>query len=159
MKLLGRDIPARELLARIEERLRTRGLPSSEPVDGPSPGVEPRVEPLAFNLQALEEHADSTRPLPPHTHRGGAGQLVLVAKWAFRQTCQVFINETLGRQRAFNGHVRDSYAQLSAEVIRLRAEVETLRAAQAGSQTQTPPAEAPARPRRTAKQSKASDAD
>lgn len=147
MKLLGRDIPARELIARIEDRLRTRGLSSSEPVQGPPSGVEPRVDPLSFNLQSLEEHADPTRPLPPHTHRGGAGQLVLVAKWAFRRTCQVFINETLGRQRTFNGHVRDSYAQLAAEVLRLRAEVEALRAAQASSQTpaETPPAAAPKR--------------
>ncbi|MFY0524533.1 hypothetical protein ACN28I_15650 [Archangium gephyra] len=157
MKLMGRDIPARELLARIEDRLRTRGLPTSEPADVPDEGVEPRVDPLSFNLQALEENADATRALPLHTHRGGAGQLVLVAKWAFRKTCQVFINEALSRQRVFNGHVRDSYAQLSAEVIRLRAEVETLRAAQGASPAQPPPAEAPARPRRTAKQAKASD--
>lgn len=128
MKLLGRDIPARELISRIEERLRTRGLPTSEPVEAPAEGVEPRVEPLTFNLHALEEHADATRALPLHTHRGGAGQLVLVAKWAFRKSCQVFINEALGRQRVFNGHVRDSYAQLSAEVIRLRREVEELKA-------------------------------
>lgn len=132
MKLLGRDIPARELIARIEERLRTRGLPTSEPVEVPAEGVEPRVEPLTFNLHALEENADATRALPLHTHRGGAGQLVLVAKWAFRKSCQVFINEALGRQRVFNGHVRDSYAQLSAEVIRLRREVEQLRARQGG---------------------------
>ncbi|WP_255203768.1 hypothetical protein [Myxococcus sp. AM011] len=131
MKLLGRDIPARELLARIEERLRTRGLPTSEAVEVPSEGVEPRVEPLTFNLHALEENADATRALPLQTHRGGAGQLVVVAKWAFRKSCQVFINETLGRQRIFNGHVRDSYAQLSAEVVRLRREVEQLRARQA----------------------------
>ncbi|MFP2905021.1 hypothetical protein ACLESD_08200 [Pyxidicoccus sp. 3LFB2] len=128
MKLLGRDIPARELISRIEERLRTRGLPTSEPVEVPAGGVEPRVEPLTFNLHALEENADATRALPLHTHRGGAGQLVLVAKWAFRKSCQVFINEALGRQRVFNGHVRDSYAQLSAEVIRLRREVEELKA-------------------------------
>ncbi|AKQ64665.1 Glutamate synthase [NADPH] large chain [Myxococcus hansupus] len=128
MKLLGRDIPARELIARIEERLRTRGLPTSEEVDVPPEGVEPRVEPLTFNLHALEENADATRALPLHTHRGGVGQAVLLAKWAFRKSCQVFINETLGRQRVFNGHVRDAYAQLSAEVIRLRREVETLRA-------------------------------
>lgn len=159
MKLLGRDIPARELIARIEERLRVRGLPTSEPAPAPEEGVEPRVDPLSFNLRAMEEHADPAQPLPLHTHRGGAGQLVLVAKWAFRKTCQVFINEALSRQRVFNGHVRDSYAQLSAEVIRLRAEVETLRAAQAASQPQPqpPPAEAPARPRRTAKQGKAAD--
>ncbi|MFP2927683.1 hypothetical protein ACLESO_21300 [Pyxidicoccus sp. 3LG] len=123
MKLLGRDIPARELISRIEERLRTRGLPTSEAVEVPAEGVEPRVEPLTFNLHALEENADATRALPLHTHRGGMGQLVLVAKWAFRKSCQVFINEALGRQRVFNGHVRDSYAQLSAEVIRLRREV------------------------------------
>jgi hypothetical protein len=128
MKLLGRDIPARELFERIEERLRGRGLNSSEAVEVPEEGVEPRMDPFFFNLQALEEHADSTQPLPLHTHRGGAGQLVLAAKWVFRQTCQVFINETLSRQRLFNGHVRDSYAQLSAEVVRLRTEVETLRA-------------------------------
>ncbi len=142
MKLMGRDIPARELLARIEERLRTRGLPTSEPADVPEEGVEPRVDPLSFYLEALEAHADATQPLPLHTHRGGAGQLVLVAKWAFRKTCQVFINETLGRQRVFNGHVRDSYAQLSAEVIRLRAEVEALRAAQAAT---PPPPEPPSK--------------
>lgn len=156
MKLMGRDIPARELLARIEERLRTRGLPTSEQVDVPEQGVEPRVDPLSFNLQALEENADATRALPLHTHRGGAGQLVLVAKWAFRKTCQVFINETLGRQRVFNGHVRDSYAQLSAEVIRLRAEVETLRAAQATApaeppQPETPTPRPPSRSRRPSK--------
>jgi hypothetical protein len=141
MKLLGRDIPARELIHRIEERLRLRGLPTSEPADVPGEGVAPRVEPLAFNLQALEQHADPTQPLPLHTHRGGAGQLVLVAKWAFRKTCQVLINETLGRQRVFNSHVRDSYAQLSAEVLRLRREVEALKAA-----PPTPPA--PSGPRR-----------
>ncbi|MFY1829027.1 hypothetical protein ACN47A_24115 [Myxococcus fulvus] len=133
MKLLGRDIPARELLARIEERLRTRGLPTSEPVEVPAEGVEPRLEPLKFNLHALEENADATRALPLQTHRGGVGQLVVVAKWAFRKSCQVFINESLGRQRVFNGHVRDSYAQLSAEVLRLRREVEQLRARQAST--------------------------
>lgn len=136
MKLLGRDIPARELMARIEERLRTRGLPTSEPVDVPTEGVEPRVEPLTFNLHALEDNADATRALPLQTHRGGVGQLVVVAKWAFRKSCQVFINEALGRQRVFNGHVRDSYAQLSAEVIRLRREVEQLRARQASLPTE-----------------------
>jgi hypothetical protein len=148
MKLLGRDIPARELIARIEERLRVRGLPTSEPADEPADmpeeGVEPRVDPLSFNLRAMEEHADPTQPLPLHTHRGGAGQLVLVAKWAFRKTCQVLINETLGRQRVFNGHVRESYAQLSAEVLRLRREVEELKAQKNPG---APPPVVPRRPR------------
>ena len=128
MNLLGRDVPVRALLERIEERLQLRGL-REEPADPiRQDGPEPRVDPLTFNLGALEEHADSNRPLPLHTHRGGAGQLVLLAKWTFRKTCQIFINEALARQRLFNGHVRDSYAQLSAEVMRLRKEVEQLKA-------------------------------
>ena len=151
MKLLGRDIPARELIARIEERLRVRGLPTSEAAEVPPDGVEPRVDPLSFNLHSLEEHTDPTRPLPLHTHRGGVGQLVVVAKWAFRKTCQVLINETLARQRTFNGHVRDSYAQLSAEVIRLRREVEELKATQpptAPTEKPPEPPVVPTRPRR-----------
>lgn len=127
MRLLGRDIAAQALVARIEKRLRSRGIPVPSKERPPESGVEPRVDPLAFNLGALEENADSTRPLPLHTHRGGLGQLVLGAKWAFRKSCQVFINETLGRQRVFNGHVLDAYAQLSAEVLQLRAEMERLK--------------------------------
>ncbi|MBZ4330001.1 hypothetical protein NR800_00855 [Corallococcus interemptor] len=143
MKLLGRDIPTGALVARIEERLRVRGLPTSEPAEVPEDGVEPRVDPLTFNMHALEENADTTRALPLHTHRAGMGQAVLLAKWAFRKTCQVLINETLGRQRVFNGLVRDSYAQLSAEVLRLRKEVDTLRAQAAKAQ----PPEAPRPPK------------
>lgn len=143
MKLLGRDIPTRALVARIEERLRVRGLPTSEPAEVPEDGVEPRVDPLTFNMHALEENADTTRALPLHTHRAGMGQAVLLAKWAFRKTCQVLINETLGRQRVFNGLVRDSYAQLSAEVLRLRKEVDTLRAQAA----KAPQPEAPRPPK------------
>ncbi|RKH80943.1 hypothetical protein D7Y21_31275 [Corallococcus sp. AB045] len=144
MKLLGRDIPTRALVARIEERLRVRGLPTSEPAEVPEDGVEPRVDPLTFNMHALEENADTTRALPLHTHRAGMGQAVLLAKWAFRKTCQVLINETLGRQRVFNGLVRDSYAQLSAEVLRLRKEVDTLRAQAA--KAQQPEAPRPPKP-------------
>lgn len=127
MNLLGRDIPVRELVSRIEERLQLRGLSEEPDTEDMLAGPEPRVDPLSFNLGALEEHADPTRPLPLHTHRGGVGQVVVAAKWAFRKSCQVFINEAFSRQRLFNGHVRDSYAQLTAEVLRLRQEVEALR--------------------------------
>lgn len=135
MKLMGRDVPA-DLWSRIEERLAMRGLAVSrgQPTTSPE-GVVPRVEPLSFNVGALEEHADATRALPLHTHRGGAGRVVLLAKWAFRKTCQVFINETLARQRVFNGHVRDSYAQLAAEVMQLRREVASVRAAPSPGRT------------------------
>ncbi len=127
MKLLGKDFSAGTLLEDIEARLRARGLAEAPPGPIRFDGVEPRVDPLSFNLSALEEHADPTQGLPLHTHRGGAGRLVLVAKWAFRKTFQVFINEALSRQRLFNGHVRDSYAQLAAEVLRLRQDVDTMR--------------------------------
>lgn len=151
MKLLGKDISSKELLGELEQRLRARGLlPTDAPLSGPGDDpVEPRVDPLPFNLSALEEHADPTRPLPLHTHRGGMGQAVVLAKWAFRKTCQVFINEALARQRLFNGHVRDSYAQLSAEVERLRAEVKRLEA-----QAQQPVRPKPATPRRPAKRTR-----
>lgn len=129
MKLLGRDIPTRELMNRIESRLRARGLSVVPAEDFTPEGVEPRIDPLSFNLNALEENADCTKPLPRQTHRGGlSGRLVIAAKTAFRAGAQGFINEALGRQRNFNGHVRDSYAQLAAEVLRLRDEVRELKA-------------------------------
>jgi hypothetical protein len=149
MKLLGRDISPDELLSWVGERLKARGLAMAEPLpaDG-EPGVEPRVDPLSFNVEALDRHADSTRALPLETHRGGVtGRAVLLAKRAFRASCQIFINEALGRQTVFNAHVRDSYAQLSAEVLRLRervAELETATKAEAPAAK----AEAPAAPPR-----------
>jgi hypothetical protein len=126
MKLIGKDIPVKALIQSIEDRLLLRGLSDSARAESASGGVEARVDPLSFNLRALEDHADSTRPLPLQTHRGGLGRAVLLAKWAFRKSCQVFINEALSHQRVFNGHVRDSYAQLSAEVLKLRAQVDAL---------------------------------
>ena len=128
MKLLSRDL-SMDLLATLEERLRARGLLSAQPERSEEVvAVEPRVDPLTFNLRALEEHADATRGLPLHTHRGGlGGTAVLWAKRLFRAGGQLLINEALGRQRLFNGHVRDSYAQLAAEVIQLRKEVAALK--------------------------------
>ena len=129
MKLLGKDISASVLMQQISDRLVARDL--AAPAEGPirMDGSEPRVDPLAFNLDALAEHSDPTRALPLETHRGGlGGRAIVLAKWAFRTSCQLFINEALGRQHVFNGHVRDSYAQLSAEVKRLRSRVEELEA-------------------------------
>ncbi|MEN9796917.1 MAG: hypothetical protein RL653_613 [Pseudomonadota bacterium] len=148
MKLLGREVTAQKVLERIEDRLRARGLLPADAGLGEGSagalGVEPRVDPLSYNVHALEEHADPTVGLPLETHRGGAGQLVLVAKWAFRKTGQVFINEALSRQRLFNGHVRDAYAQLSAEVLQLRAEVARLKAEKEAAQA-APPKATPAK--------------
>jgi len=126
MKLMGRDITGDKLLEEIRSRLQARGLEG--PTGGPIrfDGLEPRVDPIAFNVEALSEHADPTRPLPLETHRAGLGRAVLLAKWLFRAGGQIFINEALARQKRFNGHVRDSYAQLSAEVKTLRERLEAL---------------------------------
>lgn len=127
MKLLGKDITASKVMALVQEKLAARGLAPASNDDWKKDIVEPRVDPLSFNLHALEENSDATKGLPLETHRDGiAGRVVTLAKTAFRRVGQIFINETLGRQTVFNGHVRDSYAQLSAEVQRLRARVAEL---------------------------------
>ncbi len=127
MKLLGKDITPAKVMAFVGERLQARGL-SIPGEDGLSEsGVEARVDPLSFNLQALEANADATQGLPLETHRDGlSGRAVVIAKQLFRKAGQIFINEALGRQRVFNGHVRDSYAQMSAELIRLRRRIDEL---------------------------------
>ena len=132
MKLMGTDLDPAKLMAFVGERLQERGLSSSPPLGAKlsAEGTEPRVDPLTFNLQALEANADATQGLPLETHRDGlAGRAVVLAKKLFRRAGQIFINEALGRQRVFNGHVRDSYAQLSAELVRLRQRVMELESA------------------------------
>jgi hypothetical protein len=128
MKLMGRDLTADAVMTYVQQRLEARGLTTPGERVG-TPSVEPRVDPLSFNLDALDEHADATRGLPIESHRAGVtGALVVLAKRALRGAGQVFINEALGRQRVFNGHVRDSYAQLSHEVLRLRDRINELEA-------------------------------
>lgn len=140
MKLLGKDISAAKVMALVEERLAARGLSAPRPTDLTPEGVEARVDPLSFNLSAMEDNSDATRGLPLETHRDGvSGRAVMLAKQVFRRVGQVFINEALGRQVVFNGHVRDSYAQLSAEVLRLRQRVAELEA-QKATRVEAPPA-------------------
>lgn len=156
MRLLGKDITPAKVLGAIGEQLRARGLtpPGDDALELDE--VESAVEPLTFNLDALSEHADATRALPMETHRDGlAGRAVTLAKRAFRQAGQVFINEALGRQVVFNGHVRDSYAQLSAEVLRLRHELSSLHEQLEALKNAPPPppvvAKAPSKPQPTVK--------
>ncbi len=148
MRLLGKDISTQNVLTAVSERLFARGLrgmPAADEVT--AEGVEGRVDPLSFYVSALGEHADATSGLPLETHRDGvAGHAVVLAKKAFRRVGQIFINEALGRQVVFNGHVRDSYAQLSSEVISLRERLEQLQhtmAAQQASPAVTAPSRAP----------------
>ncbi len=128
MKLMGRDISTNSVLAAVNERLLARGLtgvPGETEVT--SEGVEARVDPMSFFVSALGDHANSARGLPLETHRGGAvGRAVRLAKRLFRSAGQIFINEALSRQVVFNGHVRDSYAQISAEVLRIKAQMAAL---------------------------------
>ena len=128
MKLIGRDIDPRELLRAARARLEARGLRDRGGQRTPD-GPEPAVEPLSFGVQSLEQNEDPTVPLPLEPSEPGFGRGVAVARRIFRRTAQVFIDEALGRQRVFNGRVRDLSAQLAAEVLRLRARVEALESA------------------------------
>jgi hypothetical protein len=149
MNLMGKDITPAKVISLVGARLAARGL-SSSPVDSvlAAEGVEPSVEPYSFNLHALEENADTTRAMPLETHRGGlSGRAVVLAKRIFRAAGQIFINEALSRQRVFNGHVRDSYAQLSAEVLRLRTRIAELEKVQSrGAEVEVELTQAPVEP-------------
>ena len=146
MKLLGRDIDARSLLHAARERLEARGI--REDALGVDEEPEPVLEPLSFLVRSLEDNEDPTVGLPIATHRTGLGQGVVAAKWLFRRTCQLFINEALGRQRLFNSQVRDLSSQLAAEVIRLQARVDALEAERAATTRKATTPRLPPRPRR-----------
>ena len=124
MKLLGRDIDVGALLRAARERLEARGIRDEAlPVEAEP---EPVLEPLSFLVRALEEDEDPTVPIPA-TERGAPASLV---RRVFRLACQSLIDEVLERQRRFNARVREADAQLSAELIQLRARLEALEAAQ-----------------------------
>jgi hypothetical protein len=127
MKLFGKDVTTAKVMARVKERLSSRGLlPPSEDA-GLEPAVEAPVDAFSFIVEQMAEHVDATKGLPIETHRDGvSGRAVVLAKQAFRAVGQVFINEALARQVAFNGQVLDGYSQLTAEVVRLRAKVAEL---------------------------------
>ncbi|MDX2008651.1 MAG: hypothetical protein SFW67_00590 [Myxococcaceae bacterium] len=142
MRLFGKDVTTQKVMERVKERLSARGLlPPSEAV-GLDASVEAPVDAFSFIVEAMAEHVDATRGLPIETHREGvAGRAVVLAKQAFRTVGQLFINEALARQVAFNGQVLDGYSQLSAEVVRLREKVAQLERAR----VEVPPA-APSSP-------------
>ena len=124
MKLLGRDIDAGALLRAARERLEARGIRDEALSVEAEP--EPVLEPLSYLVHALEEDEDPTMPIPA-TERGTPASLV---RRVFRLACQSLIDEVLERQRRFNARVREADAQLSAEMIHLRARLEALEAAQ-----------------------------
>jgi hypothetical protein len=139
MKLIGRDIDGRALLQKARARLRARGIDDRD-ITMEEVGPEPVVEPLSFLVQSLEENEDPTMGLPIRTHRTGLGQAVPLVKWVFRHTCQVLINEALGRQHVFNAQVRDMTAQLAAEVIQLRERLAALESARGRASAHALPA-------------------
>lgn len=151
MKLMGKDITAAKLLEVAKERLQGRGLlPPSEETGFEERDVEAPIEPFSFAVDAMSEHVDATRGLPIETHRDGLqGRAVVLVKRTFRALGQVFINEALARQVAFNGLALDGFSQLSAEVVRLRKKVEELEAARARP-AEPPAKKKPKAPRRRA---------
>lgn len=129
MKLLGRDVDMRALLDRVQGQLRARGLlERGDPVERAAEQDPLAVEPLSFNLAALERTAE------PVGDTSGRGLL----ERAVRTLARPLLARAFETQRLFNGHVRDSYAQLSAEVIRLRAEVAELRSGRPGPKRPPP---------------------
>ncbi len=117
MKLLGRSIDGKRLVEEVRARLRARGI-REDVQDGPLEDEAP-VEPLGFLVQALEENEDPAQP-PPLAP--SAARLRRLLRFAARGV----LEELFGRQRAFNVHVRDFAAQLSTEVLALRARVSEL---------------------------------
>ena len=111
MKLLGKDISPLKVMAYVGERLQVRGLGTPRDQQLGVEGVEPKVDPLTFNLHALEVNADATAALPLETHRDGlAGRAVVLAKRLFRTPVQLFINETLARPSVLGARAGDGGA-------------------------------------------------
>jgi hypothetical protein len=117
MKLLGRSVNGRRLVEEVRARLSARGVQEDTP-DAPLADEVP-VEPYAFLVQGLEENADPAQAPPGARPLGKVRDLV-------RFAARGLLEELFGRQHSFNVHVRDLAAQLSAEVLALRARVEEL---------------------------------
>lgn len=130
MRLFGNEVTAAKVIDAVQERLAIRGLLQARGTEAQVPAAPSPIDPLGFVVEALSRNADASQALPLESHRAGlAGKAVLWGKRAFRTAAQGLINETLGRQIVFNGHVRDGYAHLSAEVVALRAQVAQLQEA------------------------------
>jgi len=117
MKLLGRSINGARLIDEVRARLTARGIQEDLP-DAPLEDEAP-VEPYAYLVQALEQDADPVQAPPATEAPGPVRSLVRLA-------ARGLLVEVLGRQRAFNAHVSELAAQLSAEVKSLRARVAEL---------------------------------
>jgi DNA-binding response OmpR family regulator len=139
LKLLGKDFSPRELLDEVNARLEARGLTSTRSQTPLRAEQQLRVDPLSFQLDTLTSLADATQGVPIETHRSGmSGQAVVLSKKLFRRLGQIFINEAFARQTRFNETVVDSYAQLAAEVLRLKKRVLALETQLATSKLKSP---------------------
>lgn len=142
MKLLGRSVDGKRLVKEVRARLTARGI--AEDVKDAPLADEASVEPLAFLVQGLEQNLDPSQAPP---REGGSGPVRSLVRFAARD----LLEELFGRQRAFNVQVRDLAAQLSVEVLRLRARVDQLEQQlhQDGPLPPRPPRARPARGRST----------
>jgi hypothetical protein len=140
MNILGREVTRDKLVRRVRQELEDRGLIRSVmeiSVRAAAQAVAQRpAGPLAVALEGLGHHADPTVPLGDTVQPEGP-----LAQWVdrlARRAVRALAPELLGRQRAFNAQLRDACTLLGAELVRLRAEVDSLRAAQARAAKSTP---------------------
>jgi hypothetical protein len=127
MKLLGKDVSVNSLLGEIEFRLRERGL-----LDAPHRAFDDppdtAIDPLTFTLTMLERYTDATSVAPVAAERASSlGKLRAITGGLVRRSAQWALRDVFARQTRFNSYARDGYAQLSAEVLALRREVERLK--------------------------------
>ncbi len=151
MQLWGKDISGKALLGRIEERLQLRGLSSWRGAGDDALGFDEPVHPLTFHLSALETHADPTQPLPLSPPAGWLGRARAQGRRLLVHVGRGLVDEVFSRQRLFNGHVRDAYAQLSSEVLQLKEELERLKAERAKAPAR---AASPSKKRKTTRRSR-----
>jgi hypothetical protein len=138
MKLLGRNVDGRRLVAEIRARLSARGIPEDVP-DAPLED-EATAEPYGFLVQSLEQNADPAQAPPAVAPPGPIASLV-------RYAARGLLEDLFGRQRAFNTHVRDLAAQLSSELLALRARLAELEE-RSNSKVPAVPPKNPRKPRR-----------
>lgn len=81
-------------------------------------------------MERLVEYADAKVGLPIESHRGKAGRALVVAKKAFRQGFQPFINELLRKQTFFNEAATETFKSVYRELTSLEGAVIAFRTSQ-----------------------------
>jgi hypothetical protein len=115
MKLLGQNFDGKRLVEEVRARLTARRIQEDQ-LDAPLEDEAP-VEPFAYLVQALEGNIDPVEPTD------GSKLREQPLRGLLRFATRGVLVEILSRQRTFNTQVYQLAAQLSAEVLTLRARV------------------------------------